>query len=135
MSSAPSRRPLVERGWRYILVGAVCAMLNYAIMLLNDYAGGHYLLGTVIAFAVVTPLAYALHSRFTFDEPFSTGAFIRFVGGVALAYPIAVGLLIILCSGLRLSVAIAWPIVTIAIFSYNFAAAHWSILPRLKLVE
>lgn len=133
MSSATSARPLVQRSWRYTLVGALCALSNYVIMLLNDAAGGHYLLGTVIAFVIVTPIAYVLHSRFTFVEPFSAKALIRYVGGVASAYPIAAGLMIVLCSGLRLSVAIAWPIVTVLIFGWNFTAAHWSILPRLKL--
>ena len=135
MSSVTSTHHLVHRGWRYTLVGAFCALSNYVIMLLNDAAGGHYLLGTVIAFIVVTPMAYVLHSWFTFAEPFSGKAFIRYVGGVATAYPIAAGLMIILCSGLRFSVAIAWPIVTVLIFAWNFLAAHWSILPRLKLVR
>lgn len=135
MSSVGRERPFVERGWRYTLVGLACAVSNYVIMLANDAAGGHYLLGTVIAFVIVTPMAYALHSWFTFAEPFSGPAFVRFVGGVASAYPIAAGLLIILCSGLHLSVAIAWPILTVLIFGWNFAAAHWSILCGLGLPD
>ena len=134
-ASVTSTRPLLERGWRYTLVGLICALSNYAIMLLNDAAGGHYLLGTVIAFIIVTPIGYALHSLFTFGEPFRWKAFIRFVGGVASAYPVATFLMIILCSGLQLSVAIATPIATVAMFVWNFAAAHWSILPKLHLSD
>jgi len=122
---------LVGRSWRYTVIGLVCALANYAVMLANDFLGGHYLLGTVISFLIVTPMAYLLHSSFTFAEPFSIKAFLRFVGGVASAYPVAAGLMIILCSGLRLSVAIATPIATVLIFGWNFAAAHWSILPRV----
>jgi putative flippase GtrA len=102
-------------------------------MLAVDFAGGHYLLGTVIAFLAVTPLAYALHSRFTFAEPFRLKSFLRFAGGVASAYPVAVAMMILLCSGLRLNVAIATPITTVALFVWNFVAAHWAILPRLNL--
>jgi putative flippase GtrA len=128
---ARPQRSLARRSWRYTVIGLVCAVANYAVMLANDYLGGHYLLGTVISFLIVTPMAYVLHSLFTFAEPFSRKAFMRFVAGVASAYPVAAGLMIILCSGLRLSVAIATPIATVLIFGWNFAAAHWSILPRM----
>lgn len=126
-------RPLLERGWRYTLVGLVCALANYAIMLAVDFAGGHYLLGTVMAFSIVTPLGYALHSWFTFAEPFRLTAFLRFAGAVASTYPVTVAMLAILCTGLGLRVAIAFPIATVALFAWNFVAAHWAILPRLKL--
>lgn len=130
---AHAKRRLVDRTWRYALIGLVCAMLNYAIMLANDAAGGHYLVGTVIAFIAVTPAGYLLHSWFTFAEPLSAKPFMRFVAGIASAYPVATGLMIIFCSGLHLSVAVATPIVTGLMFAWNFAAAHWSILSRVSL--
>jgi putative flippase GtrA len=102
-------------------------------MLAVDFAGGYYLLGTVIAFSAVTPMAYLLHCRFTFAEPVRLKAFIRFVGGVATTYPVATGMMIVLCSGLHLSVAVATPIATAAVFAWNFIAVHWAILPRLSL--
>jgi putative flippase GtrA len=131
---AQSKRTLAQRSWRYTLIGLICALLNYAIMLAVDDAGGNYLLGTTIAFVVVTPLGYLMHSRFTFAEPQRSKAFLRFAGGVASAYPIAAGLMAFLCSGLHLSVAVAWPIATVAIFGWNFTAAHWSILPRVDFM-
>lgn len=126
-------RPLVERGWRYSLVGLVCAITNYIIILAIDSAGGHYLLGVLIAFLGVTPIGYALHSQFTFAEPMRWKSFLRFAGGVATAYPIAVAMMVFLCSGLGLSVAIATPIATVALFLWNFVTAHWAILPRFDL--
>lgn len=128
-------RPLLERGWRYTFVGMVCALSNYVILLANDAAGGHYLVGTVIAFIVVTPIGYVLHSRFTLGEPFSFFALVRFTAAMAAAYPVSTGLLILLCSGLRLSVAIATPIAIAIMFVWNFAATHWSILPRIGLSD
>lgn len=127
MGSVTRERPLTERSWRYTLVGGLCALANYIVMLTVDFLGGHYLLGTAIAFIIVTPIGYLLHSWFTFDEPFSVKSFMRFVAGVASAYPITAGLLIVLCSGLHLSVAIAMLIATVVVFAWNFAAAHWSI--------
>jgi putative flippase GtrA len=129
---APAR-PLLERGWRYTLVGLVCAIAHNAIMIAVDQAGGHYLLGIMISFLAVTPIGYTLHSRFTFAEPLRLKAFTRFVGGMATAYPVAVAMMIMLCSGLNLSVAIATPIATVALFVWNFVAAHWAILPRFYL--
>jgi len=123
-------KPLLGRSWRYTLVGAICAISNYIIMVSVDAAGGHYLLGTVVAFSVVTPTAYLLHSRFTFAEPFSSRAFWRFVAGVASSYPIAVGSMMFLCSGLHLGVPIATPVATIGVLGWNFVAAHWSLTPR-----
>jgi putative flippase GtrA len=102
-------------------------------MLANDFLGGYYLVGTVIAFAIVTPMAYVLHSKFTFSEPLRLKALMRFAGGVAAAYPVAAGMMIVLCSGLRLSVAVATPITTVLMYGWNFAAAHWSILRGLGL--
>jgi len=123
-------KPLLGRSWRYTLVGGFCALANYVIMLAVDAAGGHYLLGTVVAFCIVTPTGYILHSWFTFAEPFGLRSFMRFVAGVASSYPIAVGSLVVLCSGLRLTVAIATPIATVVVLGWNFAAAHWSLLSR-----
>lgn len=127
------KRPLVERGWRYTLVGLMCAIAHNAIMIAVDQVGGHYLLGILVSFLAVTPIGYALHSRFTFAEPLRLKAFTRFVGSVVAAYPISVAMMVVLCSGFGLSVAIATPIATVALFVWNFATAHWAILPRLYL--
>ncbi|AZO38011.1 MAG: GtrA family protein [Mesorhizobium sp.] len=132
--AGPRRRPLVERGWRYTLVGLICAIAHNAIMIAVDRLGGHYLLGILVSFVTVTPIGYALHSRFTFAQPLRLNAFTRFVGGVVAAYPISVAMMVVLCSGFGLSVAVATPIATIALFVWNFAAAHWAILPRLYLL-
>ena len=126
-------RALAKRGGRYSLVGLTCALLNYVIILAVDAAGGHYLIATFAAFVAVTPIGYVLHSRFTFVEPMSWKSFWRFVAGVASAYPVAILSMIVLCSGFKLGVAIATPIATGAVFLWNFAAAHWAILPRNKL--
>lgn len=132
MISDPARRPLVDRGWRYTLVGLVCALVNYLAILAVDYLGGHYLLGILAGFLLATPLGYALHTWVTFAQPFSWRAFLRFTATIIAAYPIAAGMMVILCSGLNLSVEIAYPIAVVGMFAWNFVAAHWAILPRLE---
>jgi putative flippase GtrA len=129
VTEAPAR-PLVERGWRYTLIGLICALFNYAIIVAVDAVGGHYLLGTLIAFLAVTPIGFVLHSRFTFAEPLRWTSFWRFVAGVASAYPLALLSMVVLCSGFKLSVVIAVPIATAVVFLWNFVAAHWAILPN-----
>jgi putative flippase GtrA len=125
----PSR--IVDRGRIYIVIALVCAIANYAIMVAIERSGGHYLLGTIVAFSIVTPLSYFLHSRFTFAERLSWQKFCRFVIAVAATYPAALGLLAIFCSGLGMSVVFAIPIATAILFIWNFIAAHWAILPPL----
>lgn len=125
-------RPLVERGWRYTLIGLFCAAANYAVLLAVDWAGGHYMLGILIGFVIVSPTAYVLHSLFTFAEPFSLRALVRFVAGLATTYPVAAGMMVLLCSGMGLPVAIATPIATVALFIFNFVMAHWAIVPATR---
>ena len=85
-----------------------------------------------LAFALVTPIGFLLHSRFTFHEPLRWRAFWRFSAGVASAAPVAFAAMILLCSGLGLHVAIATPIATLIVFLWNFVAAHWAIVPQFK---
>ena len=125
-------RLLIERGRRYTLIGLLCALCNYAIILAVDAVGGHYVLATLIAFMTVTPIGFVLHSRFTFGEPLRWTSFLRFVAGLSSAYPLAVLSMIVLCSGFDLSVAIAAPIATAVVFLWNFTAAHLAILPRFS---
>ena len=128
-----NRDTLLARGGRYTIVGAACALANNVITIGGDLLGLHYFPATLISLALVTPLGYELHSRFTFAARRSWQAFVRFTAGIAVAYPISLAMMVVLCSGLRMPVYIAMPIVTAALFVWNFLAAHWAILPRLRL--
>ena len=124
---------LAERSWRYSLVAVLCLLLNYLVILAVDWLGAHYLIAMTAAFVAVTPIAFFLHSHFTFREPLRWGAFRRFMAVVASAAPMAYLAMIILCSGFGLHVAIATPIATVAVFLWNFVAVHWAIVPRFRL--
>ncbi|WP_458388952.1 GtrA family protein [Sphingomonas sp. F9_3S_D5_B_2] len=115
------------------MIGLFCAVTNYAIMLGVDAAGGHYLIAMLAGFLVAIPLGFLLHSRFTFAEPLRWRSFARFFLAATSAYPLTVVVMVLLCSGFRLSVAIATPIATAVLFLWNFATAHWAILPRFDL--
>ena len=122
-------------GWRparYVVVGAICAAMHNVIMIGGDWLGVHYLPMSFVSFAVVTPVAYFLHSDFTFRGRLSFRNFLRFTAGVATGFPLSLLVMAILCSGLGLPVVIAAPIATAVLFVWNYASAHWAILGRLR---
>jgi putative flippase GtrA len=119
---------------RYSLIGVVCAILQSAIMILGDAAGYPYVILTVAAFGIVTPIGYVLHAWFTFKEPLSMKAFLRFSSAAATGFPIALLTMVALCSGAGLPVILASPLATIILFTWNFAAAHWAIKRRFRSV-
>lgn len=118
---------------RYLLVGGLCAAAHNIVMIGGDRAGGHYLPLIGLSFALVTPLGYALHSRFTFRRPASAGGFARFAAGVAVGVPLSLLFMALLCTGFRLPVPVAAPIATALLFAYNYLAAQLAILRRLRL--
>ena len=121
-------------GWRparYLVVGASCAIVHNLIMIIGDWAGGHYLPMSFVSFAVVTPLGYWLHSGFTFSEQHSLRAFMRFAAGVAAGFPISLLTMAMLCTGFNVPVVIAAPVATVVLFAWNYLSAHWAILGRL----
>jgi putative flippase GtrA len=124
---------IFARGRRYLTVGVLCALIHNLIMIGSDFAGLHYLPATLISFAVVTPLGYYLHCRFTFREAHSLDGFLRFMSGVAVGYPLSLGLMVLFCSGLALPVIIAAPLATAVLFVFNYVSAHWAIMRRWRI--
>lgn len=126
-------KALLDRIRRYITVGAICAIVHNAIMIGADFVGVHYFPATLISVAVVTPLGYFLHCRFTFGKERSVRGFVRFSGGIAIGYPLSLALMALFCSGFGWPVAVAAPLATIILFLFNYIWAHWAILRRLRL--
>ena len=120
--------PFAERTARYTIVGAICAVLNNILIIGGDSLGAGYVELSVVAFSVVTPLGYLMHTSFTFRERPSVRGLLRFSSGVAMGFPIFILLMAIFCSGLGIPVAIATPICTVIFYVWNYALAHWTIL-------
>lgn len=120
-----------KRG-RYLLVACLCAAAHNLIMIGGDLVGGGFAAMTLVSFLLVTPTAYALHSRFTFGEHLSVSGLLRFVSGTAMALPLSLLAMTLLCAVLKLPVIVAAPIATIALFLWNYASAHLAILRRLR---
>ncbi len=124
---------ILEHGRRYTTVGAICAVTHNLVMIGGDFAGLHYLPATLLSVALVTPLGYALHCRFTFRKGRSVEGFLRFAAGIALGYPISLALMVLFCSGFGWPVLVAAPLATILLFVFNYVSAHWAIVRRLRL--
>lgn len=126
-------KALLDRVRRYTTVGAVCAIVHNIVMIGSDLAGIHYFPATLISVAVVTPLGYFLHCRFTFRKGRSLTDFLRFAGGIAVGYPLSLALMALFVSSFGWPVAVAAPLATIILFLFNYLWAHWAILRTLRL--
>ena len=112
---------------RYTLVGGICAVSYNAIMIFGSKAGGDYVSLSVLAYLVVVPVGYLLHARFTFRTRLSWQEFVRFALAVAASFPVYFCVIAALCSGLRLNIAVAAPLATIAMYCWNYASTHWAL--------
>jgi len=125
--------PPFNRTARYFIVGGSCALTNNAVLIVGDWAGGHYAPMMTLSFGIVTALGYLLHAKFTFHERLSCPSFLIFASGVAAGFPISLIVMATLCSGLGMPVIIAAPITTIVLIIWNYVSAHWAILRRSPL--
>ena len=126
---------LVSQTARYTFIGLLCAAANNVILILGDFVGAHYVPMVALAFAVVTPLGYLLHSSFTFGDRLSWIGLVRFTSGAAMGFPLSLLSMAILCTGLGLRVAIAAPIATVMLFLWNYASARWAIVGQSRFMR
>jgi putative flippase GtrA len=118
---------------RYLVVGAACAVLYNAVMILGERAGFGYVSSSIFSLFVVIPVGYLLHAGFTFGSGRSWSAFFRFAGSILVGFPISLLTVALLSSGAGLSMVIAAPIATLVLLVWNYATAHWAILGRFGL--
>lgn len=127
----PAGQGSTRRGC-YLAIACFCAASHNVIMIAGDRMGGSYPVSTLASFLILTPTAYALHTRFSFRERFSLGRLLRFASGVAMGLPLSLLVMAFLCTLLKLPVVIAAPIATVALFVWNYASAHLSIVGRFR---
>lgn len=116
---------------RYLLVGAVCALLANFILISFDYVGIHYIISSAVAFAMTVLLAYALHTRWTFGAERSFVGLLRYGAAMSLNFPLSVLLLFVLISLAGLKMAIAAPVATVLQTAFNYLATTALMRPRL----
>jgi len=115
---------------RYLSVGLICAIAHNVIMIVGGLLHAFYALSFAVSFLTVTPLGYFLHLRYTFRATCATPnwrGLWRFAGANAIGAQISFALTALFISGFGLSAILAAPIVTLALFFWNFAATHWAL--------
>lgn len=111
---------------RYVLVGALCAVLTNVGIILLVKAGLGAVAATLVAFVPVLLVGYALHAAFTFRRLPSRVSLGRYTLAMAANFPIWIGALYVLCDLLKLSVTIAAPLTTALIFIWSYLSGGWA---------
>jgi len=116
---------------RYLIVGAICAVLNNVILIGGDWLGLNYVMLTGLTFVITATPVYWLHCWFTFRHGGNLAGYLIFMSGCAIATPVALLLLAILHSLLGLPMWIAAPVTTVLMIIYNYCNARMAILRRM----
>jgi putative flippase GtrA len=123
-----SARAIVRQSSRYLAGGGACALLHNIIMIGTSAYGMPYPPALALSFSLTTPIGYLIHSAYTFETACSWRRLQRFMVGAASGFLVSAALMVLLCTGLAIPVAIATPVATLLLFFLNFALARWAIL-------
>ncbi|MEO6153662.1 MAG: GtrA family protein [Croceibacterium sp.] len=115
---------------RYFVSAAVCVLVNNILLIVGDGLHAPYVPLLAATSWVSGTIGYGLHSRLTFRQRLTWGGYARFLGGIALAFPIALGLLAALISLAGLAMWIAAPVATVIMLAYNYLNARFATLRR-----
>ena len=118
----------------YATVGAVCALLNLAVLwLLTSVLGLHYLISTMISFLTLTPVGFWLQKLVTFRTPVSAAPFEwpRYFVTMGTTFAANLALMYLLVSLLDLWYLAASVVVTLLLLAGNFLVnSLWSFARR-----
>jgi len=118
----------------YTLVGGVCFTLNLvALWLLTSVLGLHYLLSTMIAFFMLTPLGFWLQKLVTFRTPRARAPveWPRYFATMGTSFAANIALMYILVSLLGLWYLAASVVVSVVLLVSNFLVNdRWSFALR-----
>jgi putative flippase GtrA len=125
-----SSRALAAKFPRFVVVGGLCALLtNVAVIALVRFGFGS-VSASVIAFAPVLLVGFALHSLFTFATQPTRLTFGRYTLAMLSNFPVWAALLYVFCDVLKVSVSLVAPGATVLLFLWNYVSSGWAFLPR-----
>ena len=111
---------------RYFLIGAVCALLNNALIIFFSWHGFGYASASVMAFAPVLLVGYFLHCGLTYRAHPGWCSLVRYVAVMLANYPLWFCALYGFVDLARLPIEIAAPMATILLFGWNFISSGWA---------
>jgi len=111
---------------RYLVVGAVCALLtNVGVVELVNRGSG--ITGaSLLMFVPVLLVGYGLHAWFTFRTQTSRPKFARYTLATAANVPLWIAGLWLLYKSLNMPIAIAAPVTTVLVFLLNYLLISWA---------
>lgn len=113
---------------RFLLVGLACALLHNAVMIGGDWLGMHYVLSSVVSFAIVVVFGYLLHSGWTFSGAQRGGpSFMRYTLMASANLPLSILGMFVFVDLAGLSVPVASPLVTVLLVLFNFSGSRWAL--------
>jgi putative flippase GtrA len=115
---------------RYLIVGALCALIANGILIGFDHLGIHYVISVIVASAITLVLAYELHTQWTFGGTRSPGGLARYAAAMALNVPISIALLFVLVTLGGLKMVFAAPAATVIQTAFNYVVAATLMRPR-----
>jgi putative flippase GtrA len=116
---------------RFFTVGLACALLHNAIMIGGDWAGLHYVVSSLVSFAVVVAVGYWLHSGWTFPGAArGRTPFARYALTMAGNLPLSLAGMFVFVDLAGLPVSVASPLVTVLLMAFNFIAGRWALRAR-----
>ena len=113
---------------RFLVVSIACAVLHNAVMIGADWFGLHYVASSLASFAIVVCFGYWLHSAWTYPgTERSALPFVRYAVSMSLNLPAFIAGMFLCVQLARLPVVVAAPLVTVALWLFNFAATRWAL--------
>lgn len=119
----------------YVAVSLFCVLFNNLLLIWLDYLSVHYTLSVLISAAIMIPLSFFLHARFTYAVEPTSGAFWRYASVLIWNTPAAWLLFLIIHDRGGLAMIYAAPVVTVILFVWNYLASAWAIIARRPQVQ
>jgi glycosyltransferase involved in cell wall biosynthesis/putative flippase GtrA len=128
---------VVGMAGRFALVGAVCAVLNIAIMYTGTVlVGVNYLTSALLTCAITIPLSYFFHRRFTFRILGSwrgeLSEFLRFVFTQLTQFGAGLSVLVALVEWVKMTPMWATVLMTALMFGYGFIVNSTWVFHKIK---
>jgi putative flippase GtrA len=113
---------------RFLIVGLACALLHNAVMIGGDWFGWHYVVSSIVSFAIVVVVGYLLHSGWTYAGAERGGtSFARYALVASGNLPLSIAAMFLLVDVLGLAVPLAAPLATVLLVLFNFAGNRWAL--------
>lgn len=112
---------------RFLVVGAICAALQNAVIIAGDFLHIHYAAAVTVAFVLALVTGFVLHNAYTFRTAPTARSFLKYAAGMSTNYPIYMLLMFVLCDLVHIRPAISGLIATVLMVGWNYVLSRWAI--------